>query len=98
MSEKTELSAREVEEAVRAAYTRPDEATTLRESVEAKCALLSVPGLEVEFDPEEAEQCGAVHGGRSERRRSGGRITGCDLLLTKKGVLFRESAFSFCID
>ena len=46
MSEKTELSAREVEEAVRAAYTRPDEATTLRESVEAKCALLSVPGLE----------------------------------------------------
>ena len=56
MSEKTELSAREVEEA---AYTRPDEATTLRESVEAKCALLSVPGLEVEFDPEEAEQCGA---------------------------------------
>ena len=58
MSEKTELSAREVEEAVRAAYTRPDEATTLRESVEAKCALLSVPGLEVEFDPEEAEQCG----------------------------------------
>ena len=56
MSEKTELSAREVEEAVRAAYTRPDEATTLRESVEAKCALLSVPGLEVEFDPEEAEQ------------------------------------------
>ena len=54
MSEKTELSAREVEEAVRAAYTRPDEATTLRESVEAKCALLSVPGLEVEFD-----QCGA---------------------------------------
>ena len=39
--------------------TRPDEATTLRESVEAKCALLSVPGLEVEFDPEEAEQCGA---------------------------------------
>lgn len=55
MSEKTELSAREVEEAVRAAYTRPDEATTLRESVEAKCVLLSVPGLEVEFDPEEAE-------------------------------------------
>ena len=53
MSEKTELSARE---AVRAAYTRPDEATTLRESVEAKCALLSIPGLEVEFDPEEAEQ------------------------------------------
>ena len=52
MSEKTELSAREEEEAVRAAYTRPDEATTLRESV-------SVPGLEVEFDPEEAEQCGA---------------------------------------
>ena len=56
MSEKTELSAREAEEAVRAAYTRPDEATTLRESVEAKCALLSIPGLEVEFDPEEAEQ------------------------------------------
>ena len=47
MSEKTELSAREVEEAVRAAYTRPDEATTLRESVEAKCALLSVPGQEL---------------------------------------------------
>lgn len=56
MSEKTELSARE---AVRAAYTRPDEAATLRESVEEKCALLSVPGLQVEFDPEEAELCGA---------------------------------------
>ena len=56
MSEKTELSAREVEEAVRAAYTRPDEAATLRESVEEKCALLSVPGLQVKFDPEEAEQ------------------------------------------
>ena len=94
MSEKTELSAREAEEAVRAAYTRPDEATTLRESVEAKCALLSVPGLEVEFDPEEAEQCGAFME-RSERRRGGGRITGCDLLLTKKGVLFRESALFF---
>ena len=38
MSEKTELSAREVEEAVRAAYTRPDEAATQRESVEEKCA------------------------------------------------------------
>ena len=59
MSEKTELSAREVEEAVRAAYTRPDEAATQRESVEEKCALLSVPGLQVEFDPEEAELCGA---------------------------------------
>ena len=81
MSEKTELSAREAEEAVRAAYTRPDEATTLRESVEAKCALLSIPGLEVEFDP--------------ERRRGGGRITGCDLLLTRKGVLFTESALFF---
>ena len=59
MSEKTELSAREVEEAVRAAYTRPDEAATQRESVEEKCALLSVPALQVEFDPEEAELCGA---------------------------------------
>ena len=59
MSEKTELSAREVEEAVRAAYTRPDEAATQRESVEEKCALLSVPGLQVKFDPEEAELCGA---------------------------------------
>ena len=97
MSEKTELSAREVEEAVRAAYTRPDEATTLRESVEAKCALLSVPGLEVEFDPEEAEQW-RVHGERSERRRGGGRITGCDLLLTKKGVPLERAPFSFCID
>ena len=26
------------------------------ESVEEKCALLSVPGLQVKFDPEEAEQ------------------------------------------
>ena len=52
MSEKTELSAREVEEAVRAAYTRPDEATTLRESVEAKCALLSV--MENALSEEEA--------------------------------------------
>jgi protein traD len=58
MEGKTELSAQEAEEALRAAYTRPDEATTLRESVEEKCALLSVPGLEVEFDPEEAELCG----------------------------------------
>ena len=38
---------------------RPDEAATQRESVEEKCALLSVPGLQVEFDPEEAELCGA---------------------------------------
>ena len=60
MSEKTELSAREVEEAVRAAYTRPDEATTLRESVEAKCALLSVPRQEVKIYTKETEQCGAV--------------------------------------
>lgn len=59
MERKTELSAQEAEEALCAAYTRPDEATTLRESVEEKCALLSVPGLEVEFDPEEAELCGA---------------------------------------
>lgn len=58
MERKTELSAQEAEEALRAAYTRPDEATTLRESVEEKYALLSVPGLEVEFDPEEAELCG----------------------------------------
>ena len=29
------------------------------ESIEEKCALLSVPGLQVKFDPEEAEQCGA---------------------------------------
>lgn len=34
----------------------PDEAATLMESVEEKCALLSVPGLQVKFDPEEAEQ------------------------------------------
>lgn len=26
------------------------------ESIEEKCALLSVPGLQVKFDPEEAEQ------------------------------------------
>ena len=26
------------------------------ESVEEKCALLSVPGLQVKFDPDEAEQ------------------------------------------
>ena len=26
------------------------------ESIEEKCALLSVPGLKVKFDPEEAEQ------------------------------------------
>lgn len=59
MEKKTELSAEEAEQAVRAAYTRPDEVTTLRESVEEKCSLLSIPGLEVEFDPEEAEMCGA---------------------------------------
>ena len=60
-----------MEEAVRAAYTRPDEATTLRESVEAKCALLSVPGLEVEFDPGGSGAVWRVHGERSERRRGG---------------------------
>ena len=59
ISKKMELSAREEEEAVRGAYTRPDEAATLRESVEEKCALLSVPRLQVEFDPEEAELYGA---------------------------------------
>ena len=30
------------------------------ESVEEKCALLSVPGLQVKFDPEEEEQGKAV--------------------------------------
>lgn len=58
MEGKTERSAQEAEEALRAAYTRPDETTTLRESIEEKCALPSVPGLEVEFDPEEADLCG----------------------------------------
>lgn len=58
MEEKTELPVEEGEEALRAAYTRSDEATTLRESVEDKCALLSIPDLEVEFDPEKADRCG----------------------------------------
>lgn len=98
MSEKTELSAREVEEAVRAAYTRPDEATTLRESVEAKCALLSVPGLEVEFDPEEAEQCGAFMENALSEEEAADASQDCDLLLTKKGVPLERAPFSFCID
>ena len=41
-------------------YTRPSDEQTLREIVEDKCLLLSdVPGLEVEFDPEEADMAGA---------------------------------------
>ena len=41
-------------------YVRPDDATTLRELVEEKCNLLSeVPGVEVEFSPDEADMAGA---------------------------------------
>lgn len=41
-------------------YVRPDDATTLREIVEEKCNLLSeVPGVEVEFSPDEADMAGA---------------------------------------
>ena len=81
MSEKTELSAREVEEAVRAAYTRPDEAATQRESVEEKCALLSVPGLQVEFDPEEAELR------RKKRELIVSAIFSCALLYVSMGQM-----------
>ena len=41
-------------------YVRPDDATALREVVEEKCSLLSeVPGMEVEFSPDEADIAGA---------------------------------------
>lgn len=41
-------------------YVRPDDATILRELVEEKCNLLSeVPGVEVEFSPDEADMAGA---------------------------------------
>ena len=39
---------------------RSDDATILREVVEEKCSLLSeVPGMEVEFSPDEADMAGA---------------------------------------
>ncbi len=41
-------------------YIRPDDVTNLREVVEEKCSLLSeVPGVEVEFSPDEADMAGA---------------------------------------
>lgn len=41
-------------------YVRPDDETILRETVEDKCALLSeLPGMEVEFSPDEADMAGA---------------------------------------
>lgn len=41
-------------------YERPSDEQTLLETVEEKCRLLSeVPGLAVEFDPEEADMSGA---------------------------------------
>lgn len=41
-------------------YVRPTDEQILRETVKGKLQLLSdVPGIEVEFDPEEAELAGA---------------------------------------
>lgn len=41
-------------------YTRPTDEELLRESVEEKLAMVSAnPGLEVAFDPDEAEFAGA---------------------------------------
>ena len=47
------------EKRIREQYQRPDEETAAREVLDAKCAELDVPGHEVEFDPDEAELCGA---------------------------------------
>lgn len=39
-------------------YTRPDEETSLEERVKEKLAMLDIPGMEVELDPDEAEYLG----------------------------------------
>ena len=59
MEEKSGVTQKEAEAWIKEHYQCPDEATALREGVEEKCAELDVPGLVVEFDPEEAEMCGA---------------------------------------
>ena len=59
MEEQIGVTQKEAEAWIREHYQRPDEATALRETVEEKCAELDVPGHVVEFDPEEAEMCGA---------------------------------------
>lgn len=47
-------------DAMHTAYTRPTDAENLNETTNEKLVLLSsVPGMAVEFDPEEAELAGA---------------------------------------
>ena len=59
MMEKREETHEQAEKGIREQYQRPDEETAAREVLDAKCAELDVPGHEVEFDPDEAELCGA---------------------------------------
>ncbi len=59
MEEQTDVTQEEAEAWIKEHYQRPDDNTALREAVEEKCAKLDVPGLVVEFDPEEVEMCGA---------------------------------------
>ena len=59
MMEEREVTQEQAEKRIREQYQRPDEETAAREVLDAKCAELDVPGHEVEFDPDEAELCGA---------------------------------------
>ena len=57
--ENHEVTQEQAEKWIREQYQRPNEETTAREVLDAKCAELDVPGHEVEFDPDEADACGA---------------------------------------
>lgn len=55
----TGVTQEEAETWIREHYQSPNEATALQEILDEKCVELDVPGHIVEFDPGEAELCGA---------------------------------------
>lgn len=55
----TGVTQEEAEAWIKEHYQYPDESTARKESLDEKCAEMDVPGHMVEFDPDEAELCGA---------------------------------------
>ena len=56
MEEHTEMTQEQTEKWISEHYRRQDEE---KEALDIKCAELDVPGHKVEFDPDEADACGA---------------------------------------
>ncbi len=59
MMEEIGVTQEQAEKWINEHYQRPDDETVAREILDAKCAEMEVPGHLVEFDPDEAEACGA---------------------------------------